>query len=251
MYLQIEIAEKNCPYFSILWRDYESDREPDEYEFTRVVFGKNSAPMEAQYVTQENARRFQDGYPVAAETALKSTYMDVSIDSVEDEPTAETLQKELQELWKNADMEARKWVSNSKEVMEAIPEDHRASELIIRDEDQPVTKTLGISWFSEEDTLSIPAPVMSASVSITKRNVLKKIAKVFDPLGLNSPAIIEEKMLLQFLWSRGHDWDDEIYDNIANEIQSWFDQLSVLSVIRYQLSADPPLYQTFVNCYIL
>ena len=46
MYLQIEIEEKACPYFRILWRDYESDREPDEYEFTRVVFGKNSAPME-------------------------------------------------------------------------------------------------------------------------------------------------------------------------------------------------------------
>ena len=111
---------------------------------------------------QENARRFQDRYPLAADTVLKSTYMDDSIDSVEDEPTAETLHKELQELWKKAGMEARKWVSNLKQVMEAIPEEHRASELVIRDEGQPVTKTLGISWFSEEDTLSIPAPVMSA-----------------------------------------------------------------------------------------
>ena len=76
MYLQIEIKEKDRPYFRILWRDYESDREPDEYEFTRVVFGKNSAPMEAQNVTQENARRFQDRYPLAADTVLKSTYMD-------------------------------------------------------------------------------------------------------------------------------------------------------------------------------
>ena len=34
------------------------------------------------------------------------------------------------------------------------------------------------------------------------------------------------------LWSRGYDWDDEIYDDIANEIQSWFDQLSVLAQVR-------------------
>ena len=34
--------------------------------------------METQYVAQENARRFQDRYPLAAETALKSTYMDDS-----------------------------------------------------------------------------------------------------------------------------------------------------------------------------
>ena len=73
---------------------------------------------------------------------------------------------------------------------------------------------------------------MSESVSVTKRNVLKKIATVFDPLGLISPAIIKGKMLLQMLWSRGYDWDDEIYDDIANEIQSWLDQLSVLAQVQ-------------------
>ena len=76
--------------------------------------------MEAQCDTQENAHRFQDRYTLAADTVLKSTFMDDSIDSVEDEPTAETLHKELQELWKNAGMETRKWVSNSKQVMEAM-----------------------------------------------------------------------------------------------------------------------------------
>ena len=81
--------------------------------------------MEVQYVAPENARRFQDRYPLAAETVLKSTYMDDGIDSVEDKPTAETLQKEQQELWKNVGMEARIWVSNSKQVMEAIPEEHK------------------------------------------------------------------------------------------------------------------------------
>ena len=232
MYLRIEIEEKDRPYFRILWRDNETNREPDEYEFTRVVFGKNSAPMEAQYVAQENARRFKESYPLAAETVLKSTYMDDSIDSVEDEATAKTLQTELQELWAKAGMEARKWISNSKHVLAAIPEEHRASELVIRDADQPVSKTLGLSWFSEEDTLSIPAPSMSATLSVTKRSVLKKIATIFDPLGLISPAVIRGKMLLQTLWARGYDWDDEILDDVANEIKSWLDQLSALARVK-------------------
>ena len=117
MYLRIEIEEKDRSYFRILWRDNETHREPDEYEFTRVVFGKNSAPMEAQYVAQENARKFKESYPLAAETVLKSTYMDDSIDSAEDVMTAKALQTELQELWAKAGMEARKWVSNSKQVL--------------------------------------------------------------------------------------------------------------------------------------
>ena len=41
------------------------------FEFNRVVFGKNSAPMESQFVAQENAPRNQDRYPLAAETVLK------------------------------------------------------------------------------------------------------------------------------------------------------------------------------------
>ena len=72
MYLQVEIEERDRPYFRILWRDLDSSREPDVYEFSRVVFGKNSAPIEAQFVAQENAIRHQDVYPMAAETVLKS-----------------------------------------------------------------------------------------------------------------------------------------------------------------------------------
>ena len=56
MYLQVEIEESDRPYFRILWRDFDTNREPDVYEFSRVVFGKNSAPMESQFVAQENAR---------------------------------------------------------------------------------------------------------------------------------------------------------------------------------------------------
>ena len=68
MYLRIEIKEKDRLYFRILWCDNETLREPDEYEFTRVVFGNRSAPMEAQYVAQENAQKFKESYPLAAET---------------------------------------------------------------------------------------------------------------------------------------------------------------------------------------
>lgn len=41
--------------------------------------------MESQFVAQENARRNQETYPLAAETVLESTYIDDSIDSVETE----------------------------------------------------------------------------------------------------------------------------------------------------------------------
>ena len=54
--------------------------------------------MEAQFLAQENARRHQDVYPLAAETVLKSTYMDDSIYSMETVQDSIQLYKELDNL---------------------------------------------------------------------------------------------------------------------------------------------------------
>ncbi|XP_074634308.1 uncharacterized protein LOC141892873 [Acropora palmata] len=123
----IEVKEQDRSHFRLLWRDLDPNREPDVFEFNRVVFGKNSAPMESQFVAQENARRNQDRYPLAAETVLKSTYMDDSIDSVENDEEGVELYRQLKALWGAANMQARKWISNSPEVMEKIPAEERAT----------------------------------------------------------------------------------------------------------------------------
>jgi outer membrane lipopolysaccharide assembly protein LptE/RlpB len=82
-------------------------------------------------------------------------------------------------------MKARKWISNSPDVMAVIPAEDHATELTINDSQGPVTKTLGLSWNSSDDVLTIPTTSKSSQLEITKRNVLKKIATIFDPLGLN------------------------------------------------------------------
>ena len=196
------------------------DREPDVYEFCRVVFGKNSAPMEAQFMAQGNARHHRTEYPSAAETVLQSTYMDDSLDSVEEDEKGIELYHELSALWAKAGMHARKWVSNSDKVMAVIPEEDRATEVNIRDNKDTVTSTLGLQWNSTKDVFvvrAIPAPF---DYLITKRSVLKKVATVFDPLGLISPFIVQAKIMLQELWHRGYDWDEEVEDEVANRIQN-------------------------------
>ena len=126
MYLQIEIEERDRSHFRLFWRDLDPNREPDVFEFSRVVFGKNSAPMESQFVAQENALRNQDHYPLAAATVLKSTYMDDSIDSVENDDEGVELYRQLKALWGVAYMQVRKWISNSLKAIEVIPTDWSA-----------------------------------------------------------------------------------------------------------------------------
>ena len=47
MYVQIRIPPKDRPKFRFLWRNLEVDRDPDVYEFERVVLGDASAPFRA------------------------------------------------------------------------------------------------------------------------------------------------------------------------------------------------------------
>jgi ribonuclease HI len=69
-------------------------------------------------------------------------------------------------------------------------------------------------------------------VLLTKRNVLKTIATIFDPLGLISQFVVIAIILLQELWSRGYDWDDVIADEVADKIEMWFRQLLDLENVR-------------------
>ena len=122
MYLQIRIPPEDRPKFRFLWRNLEVDRKPDVYEFERVVFGDASTSFRAQYVSQENARIHQE-FPLAADTVRKTTYTDDSLDSVRDNEAGTQLIQELQQQWAKAGMKARKWLSNSSEVLAAIPKE--------------------------------------------------------------------------------------------------------------------------------
>ena len=129
-------------------------------------------------------------------------------------------------------MQARKWILNSTEVIAATTVAERATELQISKGQEPVVKTLGVTWNSVEDTFTISTAKVSAELQLTKRNVLKTIATVFDSLGLVGPFVVKAKILLQELWSRGYDWDDVIQDDIVGRIEEWHQQVEILENVQ-------------------
>ena len=129
-------------------------------------------------------------------------------------------------------MHARKWISNSPKVVEAIPTEERAAEIVINSGQDPVARTPGISWHSTEDLFTVTASPILPDFQTTKRNVLCKVATIFDPLGFVCPYVIVAKIPLQELWMRGYDWDDEAQDEIANKIGDWFEQLKSLKEVK-------------------
>ncbi|GBP04390.1 hypothetical protein EVAR_88208_1 [Eumeta japonica] len=79
-------------------------------------------------------------------------------------------------------------------------------------------RVLGLNWNSDRDELTfnrLPHDIMN-SERPTKRQVLKIVMSLFDPLGLASPVTTKAKQL-QEIWRRGTGWDDEIDQDLATQ----------------------------------
>ena len=203
VYLRIEVATKDRSFQRFLWRSLNQQRKPEEYEFNRVVFGINSSLFQAQFVSQTHAENHKDELPLAAETVSKSTYMDDNMDSVLDNSQGIELFKRLDELWSRAKMHTCKWLSNSPQVLEEIPTEDRASEVVINKDPLPTVKTLGITWLPEENTFTFKANLPQENFQLTKQNFLKRIATLFDRVSFLALFTIRAKVMMQEMWVAG------------------------------------------------
>ena len=92
-------------------------------------------------------------------------------------------------------MKMCEWASNNSDLMLYINEGDRCK--------KDVVKVLGIIWKIKQDEICLANMKGDDSVGVlTKRTMLKKIAPVYDPLGLFVPVIIRFKIILQDLWKR-------------------------------------------------
>eukprot|EP00117_Sycon_ciliatum_P035683 scpid49170/ scgid26997/ len=209
MYMQVGVQEEDRRCLQFLWRP-SPDSPTRTYRFNRLVFGLNASPFIAQFVSRHHATKVATEYPLAADGINNSTYMDDTMDSVETDEEAVQLYTELMTVWSGCGMSARKWISNSATLLEKIPAEHRAASVNLTSDGLPTTKTLGISWQASSDSFSISATAAPQQQRITKRAILKAVAKVFDPLGFVAPFVLRGKVMIQSLWASGIDWDEEV-----------------------------------------
>ena len=76
---------------------------------------------------------------------------------------------------------------------------------------------------------------------MTKRTLLKSIARVFDPLGLAAPFVVRGKTLMQELWAHGLDWHQEVDPHLKSRALKWIRETEELSRIQVKrwLLMDP------------
>ena len=94
----------------------------------------------------------------------------------------------------------------------------------------PTANMLGVLWNVNEDTLFNYS--FTPDMEFTKRNVLKKTATIYDPLGFLAPYVVRAKLLIQQAWITAADWDDPLPDHHQEQWKSWFQESTGLDRIR-------------------
>ena len=136
--------------------------------------------------------------------------MDNLITGTDTVEKAISLYKGAKAIFSDAKMNLREWMTNSKEVNQNIEHKDLSEETSM--------KVLGYLWNTYEDTLSVQqSKLINAEMPTNKRNVLRQLASVSDPLGLFAPITLRGKILLQTIWIKQLKWDDLLDQEDSNE----------------------------------
>ena len=132
------------------------------------------------------------------------------------------------------------FVSNTKEVLKAIPPEDRANglqNLDLKFNQLPIERTLGVIWCIETDCFRFGIVIQDRP--LTRREVLSTVCSVYDPLGLAAPVILVGKQILQELCRGNVDWDESIPDNLRPRWERWRNELHVLEELKIPTCFKP------------
>ena len=122
-----------------------------------------------------------------------------------------------------------KWSSNSRKLLNSIPEEERAQgfkDLDLDESSLPMERALGVRWCAESDQFKFKINIKDQPH--TRRSLLSFVSSIFDPLGLLAPIVLPAKRMLQDLCRHKYSWDQELPENIIESCKRWIMSLQQL-----------------------
>ncbi len=205
------------------------------------LFGAVSSPSCACYALRRTAQDNQASFsPAVVETVNRNFYMDDLLKSLPSEEDAVAMAKDLIAICGKGGFTLTQWISNSREVLQCIPEELRSKTLCELDLDRdklPVDRALGLQWCIETDSFKFKLKVKEKPS--TKRGMLSMISSIYDPLGFLAPLILPAKLLLQDLCRMKYDWDDPIPSALQERWNRWLTDLEKVADFQVNRCVKP------------
>lgn len=236
----IAVQNKDQDYLLFLWWEHLSSEKVKIFRHKRVVFGLVCSPFILGAVINNHLDNVNNDDKAVALKLKKSLYVDNSVTSVNSMEEYEDFKSRAVRILADTKLELRQWElggvlgSHLEQNFKDSDDDNFARYSLPKITEQPdetVTSVLGMKWDKQRDLISCGSfPTMPENV--TKRSLLAAINKIFDPLGILSPAMVYPKILLQSTWIKKMDWDEELATEIVSKFKKWMMELDYLKRVK-------------------
>lgn len=220
--VKVDVEYRNLLRF-LWWDNLEMKGDPVEFRMTVHLFGAMSSPRCANFALKFTADQYEETCGSEAVDFMRQNfYVDDGLKSVESVEQAKDLIKNSKSLCQKGGFRLHKFTSNSKEVMNSVPQEDRASNATdhrLISDGTAIERALGVHWCVESDTLQFRIVLQDKPLS--RRGILSTVSSVFDPLGLVAPFVMRGKRILQELRCDDIGWDDEISDDLRPQWEKW------------------------------
>lgn len=230
MYRQIMVNEKDQDLQRIIWRKDPSEQ-IKHYKLKTITYGTASAPFLAIRTLKQLALDEKANYSLGSEILLRDFYVDDLMSGANSVEKAINAQNEVIQILRAGGLPIRKWTSNHEKLLLNVPESDREISLPLNFELENTVKTLGVLWSPGSDEFKYRV-IISNQDTVTKRQLVSEIAKIFDPVGWLAPVVVTAKMLYQKLWLMGLDWDENLPEATSSEWKNYQKLLPLVEKIR-------------------
>ena len=232
MYSQVVIPESDRDSLRFLWG---SDC-PKEYRMRTVPFGGIWSSSAACYAL----RRVADLQQVDIQKLiLHALYVDDFTCSFDNKEDCISQTVELKQVLYDNGFNLVKIAANDQSLLEQFPQSDCAK---LQNRNITDSKTLGIIWNLEGDYFYFTGGLKHDGKT-TKRNILKYVAAIFDPLGLISPFIVMGKVLFQEACRLSLGWDENVPCALQKQWDIWVQSLSSLQNTQIPRCFKPAFFK--------
>ncbi|XP_077990939.1 uncharacterized protein LOC144445271 [Glandiceps talaboti] len=205
-FLHVGLDTCDRQYTKFLWLSDANNPDSDfmTYRFKSVLFGATCSPFILNAVIKTHLDKWDSD---TANAIKQDIYVDNVLSSINGDAT--TYLNEANMIMKQAGFNLREISTNDTTLR-----DRAESDGILHPE--TTANLVGMKWNTVTDELGFKRNG-DISELFTKREIVKRVASLYDPLGYLSPVHVKAKMLIQEIWKLNIDWDEYLPQDIVTK----------------------------------
>ena len=201
MFYQLYVRSKDRDALRFLWRDNLFLPICNSEILMNVhLLGKMDSPCCANWTLKRTALDRVNYYrKKVTEAPLTRFYMDAYLDLFSNKEAAINVSTKVKQLLSNGGLNLTNFSSNNQDILKSLPTTNtvKSTDINLDLDEIPIERVVKVLWQPEKDTLKIKS--VEKKLPATEREILSFISTIFDPIGFVTPAVLEQKLIMQEL----------------------------------------------------